>query len=285
MNQTIYKDDLNNQIRLSSVSLLESACPFAGVGIKYVVSGEEIYHANDRRFSVGQGVYMLGNDFTEAVVQIRQKEPAQGLCIDISSQIVAEVAQHHDLHGADLQEFLLSDQLLVNCYETNNTRLGACLRELSTRIKAGRFDGRAERYELFYSLADSIVTDQRFVLQHLRKMDFKKTETNEEVFRAVICAKSFMDAHIFEELSLDQVCQHAGMSKYHFIRVFRKAFGLSPYQYQIHKRLENARRELLQGKSIRDIALRHGYADVAAFSKAFKQAFGQAPGALRNSNF
>ena len=282
MNQTIYRDENNNHIRFSSVTRLELVCPFSGLGVKYVASGEETYYANDKKFSIRQGAYILGNDFTASHVRINQKEPVQGLCIDISARIIAEVAQYHDLNGSDLQEFLLSDQFFVNCYPVNNNRLGALLCEMNTRIKAGQFNSNApQQDELFYSLAACVIADQRFVFDHLRKMEFKKNCTKEEVFRAILHAKSFIDEHLLENLSLDQISRQAGMSKYHFLRIFRKTFGLSPYQYQINIRLENARQELCKGKSIRDTALRYGYADAAAFSKAFKQAFGLSPGALK----
>ena len=58
---------------------------------------------------------------------------------------------------------------------------------------------------------------------------------------------------------------------------FKNVFGISPYQYQIRRRLENAKLEILKGVSILDTAFAYGYADLASFSKAFKQAFGQSP--------
>jgi AraC-like DNA-binding protein len=90
--------------------------------------------------------------------------------------------------------------------------------------------------------------------------------------------------HFNENLSLDKLCAQIGISKYHFIRVFKNVFGISPYHYQKLKRLEHGRFELLNGHSIFDTALRCGFADVPAFSKAFKQAFGQSPGTLQKSN-
>jgi AraC-like DNA-binding protein len=111
-------------------------------------------------------------------------------------------------------------------------------------------------------------------------MDFKKVNTNEEVFRLLLKAKELLDLQAMKNLSLEEISAGAGISKYHFIRLFKNVFGISPYQYQIRRRLENAKLELLKGVSILDTALAHGYADLATFSKAFKQAFGQAPSQL-----
>lgn len=277
MNQTIYQDGSKNAIRFSEFNKLEAETPFTGLGIKYVASGEETYFANDKKFSVKEGEYIIGNDFTSSIVKIDHEKPVQGLCIDISSEIISEVADYYDLNGADLREFLLSDQFFVNRYNIKNTTLGYSLVEINQSIKTGNFDIQFLQEELFYSLGESIITDQRFIFNHLNKMNFKKVNTNEEVFRLLLKAKELLDLHAMKNLSLEEISAGAGISKYHFIRLFKTVFGISPYQYQIRRRLENAKIELLNGVSILDTAFAHGYADLATFSKAFKQAFGQAP--------
>jgi AraC-like DNA-binding protein len=277
MNQTIYQDENKNAIRFSEFNKLEAETPFTGLGIKYVASGEETYFANDKNFSVKEGEYIIGNDFTSSIVKIDHLKPVQGLCIDISSEIISEVADYYDLNGVDLREFLLSDQFFVNRYNIKNTTLGYSLVDINESINTRSHDMQFLREELFYSLAESIITDQRFIFNHLNKMDFKKVNTNEEVFRLLLNAKELLDLHAMKNLSLEEISAGAGISKYHFIRLFKNVFGISPYQYQIRRRLENAKLEILKGVSILDTAFACGYADLASFSKAFKQAFGQSP--------
>ena len=245
MNQTLHTDDDKNAIRFSNFKKLETECPFTGLGVKYVASGEEIYYANDKKYKVNAGEYIIGNEFTKSQVQIDHKEIVQGLCVDISSDIISEVAEFHDVNGSELKEFLLSDQFFVNRYNVKNTSLGYSLHEINQKIKMGTFANDFQQNELFYSLAESIITDQRFVFDHLSKLDFKKNVTNEEVFRAVLLAKTFIDEQINENISLEKMALQIGISKYHFIRVFKSVFGISPYQYQKRKRLELAKLDLL----------------------------------------
>ena len=285
MNKTIYIDSEKNAIRLSYFKKLESACPFSGIGVKYVVSGEEIYYANDKKYKVKGGEYIIGNEFTKSIVQIDQANMVQGLCIDISSEIISEVAEFHDVNGSELKEFLLSDQFFVNRYNAKNTSLGYSLHEINQKIKSGTFTNDLQQNELFYSLAESIITDQRFVFDHLSKLDFKRNVTNEEVFRAVFQAKSLIDEYITENLSLEKIAYQIGISKYHFIRVFKSVFGISPYQYQKRKRLELAKIDLMGGSEILTTAIRYGFPDAPTFTKAFKLQFGQTPGAWKKSNF
>jgi len=285
MNQTKYIDNEKNCIRFSNFKKLETECPFTGLGVKYVASGEEIYYANDKKYKVNAGEYIIGNEFTKSIVQIDHKEIVQGLCIDISSEIISEVAEFHDVNGTELKEFILSDQFFVNRYDVKNTSLGYFLNEINQQIKNGIFSNDLQHSELFYSLAESIVTDQRFVFDHLSKLCFKKNVTNEEIFRAILQAKLLIDENITDNLSLEKIARQIGISKYHFIRVFKAAFGISPYQYQKRKRLELAKLDLLKGNEILFTAIRFGFPDAPTFTKAFKQQFGLTPGSLNKSNF
>ena len=285
MNQTIYSDENDNEIRFSEIKKIESDVAFKGLGIKYVASGEGTYYANGKKFMVREGEYIIGNDFTKSIVQINQEKVVEGICIDISTQIVSDVAEYYDLQASNLKEFLLSDQFFVNRYNVKNTSIGYSLSEINKKIKNGSFASSLQEQELFYSLAESIITDQRFIFDHLNNLDFKKNITNEEVFRSILQAKNFIDEHISENLSLDDISLNIGISKYHFIRVFKQAFGVSPYQYQKRIRLDRAKLDLTQGISILETAIKYGFSDVPTFSKAFKQQFNLTPGAIRISNF
>lgn len=285
MNQTIYSDENDNEIRFSEIKKIESDVAFKGLGIKYVASGEETYYANGKKFMVREGEYIIGNDFTKSIVQINQEKVVEGICIDISTQIVSDVAEYYDLQASNLKEFLLSDQFFVNRYNVKNTSIGYSLSEINKKIKNGSFANSLQEQELFYSLAESIITDQRFIFDHLKNLDFKKNITNEEVFRSILQAKNFIDEHIAENLSLDEISLNIGISKYHFIRVFKQAFGVSPYQYQKRIRLDRAKLDITKGTSILETAIKYGFSDVPTFSKAFKQQFNLTPGAIRISNF
>lgn len=285
MNKIIHSYNDKNFIRFSDFKTIETDCKFSGLGIKFVASGEEIYYANGKKFKVTIGEYIIGNEFTKSLVQINSKESVQGLCIDISPEIITEVAEINDANGSELKDFLLSEQFFVNRYKVNNTMLGYSLNEINHKVKLGTFTNDFEQNELFYNLAESIITDQRFIFNNLAKLKFKKTITNQEVLRAIMNAKSFIDEYSNENLSLENIAQQTGISKFHFIRVFKSVFGISPYQYQKCKRLEQAKLDLLRGSEILFTALNYGFPDTQTFTKAFKKQFGQTPGSIRKSNF
>jgi hypothetical protein len=134
MNQILYTDDACNEIRISEIKKIETEIAFKGIGIKYVASGEETYYAYGKKFMVREGEYIIGNDFTKSIVQINQEKAVEGLCIDISTQIVSDVADYYDLHPANLKEFLLSDQFFVNRYNVKNTSIGYSLSVINKKL-------------------------------------------------------------------------------------------------------------------------------------------------------
>jgi transcriptional regulator GlxA family with amidase domain len=72
------------------------------------------------------------------------------------------------------------------------------------------------------------------------------------------------------------------LSKFHLLRYFKNAFQITPYQFAIQCRLESSLELLkIQSLSIEEVALKVGFADAAAFSKAFKQSFGASPSLCR----
>lgn len=86
-----------------------------------------------------------------------------------------------------------------------------------------------------------------------------------------------LHASFTESLSLDDLAQESGLSKFHLARCFRDTMGMAPHQYQKLLRLQFGRRLLETGGSVRDAALRSGFADAAHFTRAFRSWLGIAP--------
>lgn len=84
-----------------------------------------------------------------------------------------------------------------------------------------------------------------------------------------------------ETLRLDELAAIGGMSRYHLLRAFRAAYGMTPHAWQIDQRIGRARRLLAQGMSLAETALHLGFADQSHFQRAFKQRVAATPGEYR----
>jgi AraC-like DNA-binding protein len=100
--------------------------------------------------------------------------------------------------------------------------------------------------------------------------------------RHLLRAKDLADARYFEPLSVDDMAAAAGLSRAHFSREFRRAFGDSPHAYLLTRRLERAA-ALLRGtdRSVADICLSVGLQSIGSFTTSFSRAFGRSPTAYR----
>lgn len=92
----------------------------------------------------------------------------------------------------------------------------------------------------------------------------------------------WMAEHAAEEFSLDRLAAQAGLSRFHFQRLFKAATGVTPSCYHIDLRMEEARRLLRETKmSVIDVALEVGYASPSHFARLFRRETGLSPSDYR----
>jgi AraC-like DNA-binding protein len=84
-----------------------------------------------------------------------------------------------------------------------------------------------------------------------------------------------------ERISAAELERISDMSRWELARQFRRAFGVSPYRFQLMRRLEQARRQLATGAQLADTAVDCGFSDQAHFTRQFRNAYGMSPGRWR----
>jgi AraC-like DNA-binding protein len=91
-------------------------------------------------------------------------------------------------------------------------------------------------------------------------------------------ARDFIDHCYDHPLSLDQISEQACFSRYHFLRLFRQAFNITPHQYLIERRIQKAK-ELLGSDDLRvtDVCFEVGFQSLGSFSTLFHRCVGQPP--------
>src|SRR5213078_4538114 len=100
--------------------------------------------------------------------------------------------------------------------------------------------------------------------------------------RHLLRARDLADARYFEPLGVDDLAHAAGLSRAHFSREFRRAFGESPHQYLLTRRLERAAALLRStDRAVADICLAVGLRSVGSFTTSFGRTFGLSPAAYR----
>jgi AraC-like DNA-binding protein len=100
--------------------------------------------------------------------------------------------------------------------------------------------------------------------------------------RHLLRAKDLADARYFEPLGVADMAGAAGLSKAHFIREFRRAFGETPHAYVLTRRLERAAAQLRNtDRSVAEICFAVGLQSLGSFTTSFTRTYGMSPTAYR----
>jgi AraC-like DNA-binding protein len=100
--------------------------------------------------------------------------------------------------------------------------------------------------------------------------------------RHLLRARDLADRRYFEPLGVEELAKAAGLSRAHFSREFRAAFGESPHSYLLTRRMERAAALLrTTDRSVTDICFSVGLQSLGSFTTSFKRTYGMAPSAYR----
>ena len=121
------------------------------------------------------------------------------------------------------------------------------------------------------------VMASRFVELASGRKQRRSTATLRDRRRAVESAL-WIDANSHRAVTLDDSAEQAGISPFHFLRLFSEVLGVTPHQYLVRSRLRHAARRLADDDSpITDIAYDVGFADLSNFVRTFHRAAGASP--------
>lgn len=100
--------------------------------------------------------------------------------------------------------------------------------------------------------------------------------------RHLLRAKDLVDARYAEPLDVDDLAASAGLSRAHFSRAFKRAFGETPHAYLLTRRLERAAALLrTTDRSVADVCLSVGLQSIGSFTTSFTRTYGMSPTAYR----
>jgi len=98
--------------------------------------------------------------------------------------------------------------------------------------------------------------------------------------------RSYILSNLGSEINIDTLAFQTGMSKFYFLKEFKKATGITPYQYILKIKLEEAKQMLKNSrKSLIEISMDLGFSDQSHFTRTFTRYAGVSPGVFRNNIF
>lgn len=91
----------------------------------------------------------------------------------------------------------------------------------------------------------------------------------------------YVDKHLEEPISIEQIAKYVGYSEYHFLRMFKSCMNMTIMEYVNRRKLIKASEDILNGVKVIDVAFKYGWQSHSGFTKAFKKEFGFYPSLLR----
>lgn len=253
--------------------------------IKYVLRGLENYTVNGHSHPVQDQQYLLINRQQSYEINLNSRTPVLGLCLFLSDGLLHETVRY--LTSSDAR--LLDEPVAFDTpthdfcemrYSVHSDLLGAYLQEVMAHTDPVTGEIFIDDTELYYQVATRLLHTQHHVRRQLTRIPARRPATRQELLRRVSIARHLIDSRLSDETSIAQLAAASAMSEFHFFRTFKQVFGVSPHQYRIQRRLQWAAEQLRSHRmSQAEVACMAGFADVQAFSKAFKKAFGISPGA------
>lgn len=280
----------DNSLVFSSLSEYYEPVTSHGLALKYVQKGEEVYQFNNRRYSVKENQFLLTNENNRGVVEIESKQQVVGICINISSDIINQVIASYLTPGAfepdpHLADFLLGRAMPEQIINTKQSSTGSCLEKLAQNFAKQQYT-ILDTTEFFFEITDSVVAELMPLHRKIRALDAIRPLTQRDLYLKLEKTRQLIENEFAHPLNAQNLATEAGLSLYHFIRLFKKCYGQTPIQMLIARRMAHAQKLLKDSHlPINEVAECSGFYDLQMFSKAFKKYTGNSPSAFKNSNF
>lgn len=263
---------------------------FRNFSVKYVIDGTIHYKGHAFSYPVKKNEILIAQKQPGIIAQFDSlKNKTKSICIDISPESINEVFTCLIAEKpGDLVEELISHryknfQLDTEVLNMEEFEGKSFLKSIASGLN--RF-GKNERVskEWVYDLAEHIIIRNARLQAKLKLLKSIKVSTRKEIIRRLLVGKSFIDENFMSIRNISEVAVHCAMSEYHFMRTFKQALQISPYQYLLKKKLEWSIK-LIREKDLflSDIAIQCGFPDLATYSKAFKRMYHICPSMYRSN--
>jgi AraC-like DNA-binding protein len=192
---------------------------------------------------------------------------------------------HEHVCGDECLSFFLSPELVETLGDSNAIWQAGCAPPLPELVVLGELAQSAADGNSDIGL-DEIgqVLASRFVEVVSGKPRKAASSAARDRRRAVETAL-WIDAHSHRSIGLEDAAGQAGISPFHFLRLFSDTLGVTPHQYLVRSRLRHAARRLAEDDSaITDIAYDVGFGDLSNFVRTFHRAAGVSPLRFRQAS-
>jgi len=256
------------------------------LSIKSFYGGKADYQVKQREYQVDKKNFLILNECTKYRLTIDNTDKTESFCVFFSPEFVSEIVSELNSSDEQILDFNPKHQNGIRIFEKSYHHQGMVSELLKNgRVKSALGMLEIEKDEFYYQLLNAIIYQNTKTLQDTNRLSFKKKSTRIEIYQRILFVKDFIDSNYSNNLRLKDLATIGLLSENHLLRNFNQIFGLTPFQYISQKRIQEAKRQIIESdKPIKNIALDVGYSSFSNFSSYFKSIIGKSPSAIRKSD-
>ena len=157
------------------------------------------------------------------------------------------------------------------------------IRDPELLMMVGQLHGLLERPNNALAAESSLAAIGERIRIHLGERVAGPADSRHEA-RLAASLRDVLEVHLFEPMTLGSVGRSLGVTTPQLVRMFKRIYGITPHQYIIGRRIDTARKLLLDGQPVVKTATDLGFHDQAHFTRHFKRHVGESPARFARSH-
>jgi AraC family transcriptional regulator len=254
--------------------------------VKFSLKGEEYYATKERSFRVSPPTYLILNNGQKYSARIQSETEVETISVFFRPQFAEEVLSSLITDEDHILDEAIPEQQPVNFIEMlyeHDTSLYPFIFKFRMASKVG-FNDEEWLAEELYELLKRLLEIHRQLGQDIHRIPAVKKSTRVEIYKRMIKAKDYLDDNYMKDIKVEDAAKEACMSPFHFLRLFKKIYEETPYQYITRNRINKAFDLILKTEMpITEVCFEVGFNSLSSFSWLVKQKYGMSPEQMRDS--
>ncbi|EHI97393.1 transcriptional regulator, AraC family [Clostridium sp. DL-VIII] len=225
--------------------------------IGFIENGQRYLLCKNKAYNIGPGDLIIFNPNDNHTCEQIDNKTLDYRCINIQPDVMKKIV--FEITNKDYIPYFTENVLFSN-------ELALSVRELHRMIMQEEKDFKKE--EIFFFIMEQLITEYSN-----GDLSVNDQDVNAEINS--VC--KFLKSNYAKNITLNDLSDLTGISKYHLLRSFTRQMGISPYSYLEAIRINEAKKLLEQGVFPLEVALKTGFTDQSHFTNFFKKFIGLTP--------
>lgn len=253
-----------------------------GLGLLSVLDGKAQFSINEEHLHLDNNAFVFLNRGSQLAIKGEQEGTFVILYFNnVLSEIIAEsLFQANPKFGESINDY--QDYALVEHVHYTNASLKNFLPLLIDLGSSCASFHALKADMVIRTILDHVIYENFVAIQTSSKLEVTKKTTRVALYKRMSMVREWVRRNYASSVTLQQMADIALLNPYHFLRIFKRTFGITPHQYLTDVRIAEAQTLLLEThESISSVCNAVGFDSISSFSRLFKGKVGVAPSLFR----